>query len=272
VRARRHIGVLIRHDLRYTLSSARGLLFLVFFLLFWTFIFAKLAGGLGERLATPQAGFLVSLLFDSSVAQLLQERPPTLVAYLVISATLTPLFAMLASCDQTATDLGTRHIRFLIPRVGRAEIFVARLLGAAILMTIAQLLAGLTATIIAVVTRGEGVEIGTIVGYGAQVTGLLVVYSLPIVALMSLISAAMASIGLALLVGIGGYAILAVALSWMPLEGAVAKVVSFLTPSGLKPYLLQPQLGTALATCAGAFAYVALYSFLGWQVFRTRDA
>jgi hypothetical protein len=30
-------------------------------------------------LATPQAGFLVSLLFDSSVAQLLQERPPTLV-------------------------------------------------------------------------------------------------------------------------------------------------------------------------------------------------
>jgi hypothetical protein len=89
---------------------------------------------------------------------------------------------------------------------------------------------------------------------------------------MALISAAMASIGLGLLVGIGGYAILAVALSWMPLEGTVAKVVSFLTPSGLKPYLLQPHLGTALATCAGALAYVALYAFLGWQVFRTRDA
>jgi hypothetical protein len=104
------------------------------------------------------------------------------------------------------------------------------------------------------------------------VTGLLIVYSLPIVALMSLISAAMASIGLALLVGIGGYAILAVALSWMPLEGKIAKAVSFLTPSGLKPYLLQPELGPALATCAGALAYVALYAFLGWQVFRTRDA
>ena len=273
MRARRHIGVLIRHDLRYTLSSARGLLFLVFFLLFWTVIFAKLAGGLGERLATPQAGFLVSLLFDSSVAQLLQERPPTLVAYLVITATLTPLFAMLASCDQTATDLGTRHIRFLIPRVGRAEIFVARLVGAAIVMTLAQLVAGIAATIVAIVVHGGGeTSTAAIVGYGAQATGFLIVYSLPIVALMSLVSAAMASVGLALLVGLGGYAILGVALGLMPLPGAAATVASFLTPGGLKPYLLQPELGPALAAGGGALAYVALYAFLGWQVFRTRDA
>jgi hypothetical protein len=84
---------------------------------------------------------------------------------------------MLASCDQTATDLGTRHIRFLIPRVGRAEIFVARLLGAAALMTIAQLLAGDDGDDHRRSSRAaRGVEIGTIIGYGAQVTGLLVVF------------------------------------------------------------------------------------------------
>ena len=103
-------------------------------------------------------------------------------------------------------------------------------------------------------------------------TGFLIVYSLPIVALMSLVSAAMASVGLALLVGLGGYAILGVALAWMPLKGAAATIVSFLVPGGLKPYLLQPELGPALAACAGALGYVALYAFLGWQVFRTRDA
>lgn len=278
MRARRHIGVLVRHDLRYTLSSARGLLFLLFFSLFWVWVFSKLAGGLGERLGTPQAGFLVSWLFDSNVARLLQERPATLAAYFVVATTLTPLFAMLASCDQTATDLGTRHIRFLIPRVGRDEIFVARLIGAALLMTVAQLLAGVAATIIALIVQsGAGAAAGPgetarIVAYGAQVTGVLIVYSLPIVALMSLVSAAMASVGLALLVGLGGYAILGVALGMMPLEGAVAKIVSFLVPGGLKPYLLQPELGPALAACGGALGYVALYSFLGWQVFRTRDA
>jgi len=272
VRARGHIGVLIRHDLRYTLSSARGLLFLVFFSLFWAWVFSKLVGGLAARLGTPQAGFLVTWLFDSNIARLLQERPASLAAYFVVATTLTPLFAMLASCDQTATDLGTRHIRFLIPRVGRAEIFVARLLGASIVMTIAQLLAGIAATIVALVVHKDGGNTGAIIAYGAQVTGLLIVYSLPIVALMSLVSAAMASVGLALLAGVGGYAILGVALGLMPLEGTAATIVSFLVPSGLKPYILRPELGPALAACAGALGYVALYTFLGWQVFRTRDA
>ena len=272
MRARRHIGVLIRHDLRYTLSSARGLLFLLFFGLFWSWVLWKLSGGLAEQLGTAQAGFVVTWLFDSNVARLLQERPATLAAYLVVATTLTPLFAIFASCDQTATDLGTRHIRFLIPRVGRAEIFVARLVGAAIVMSVAQLLAGIAATIVAIVVHGGGeTSTAAIVGYGAQVTGFLIVYSLPIVALMSLVSALMASVGLALLVGLGGYVTLGMA---MPLffTGAWRTVLSFVMPGGLKPYLLQPELGPALAACAGALAYIALYAFLGWQVFRTRDA
>ncbi len=278
MRARRHIGVLIRHDLRYTLSSARGLLFLLFFVLFWSWVFSKLVGGFAERLGTMQGSLVVAWLFDNKVAQLFQQRSPTLAAYLVVATTLTPLFAMLASCDQTASDLGTRRIRFLIPRVGRTEIFFARLIGAATLVTIAQLLAGLAAIIIAIIVAGKSgetggeVATGAIIAYGAQVTGVLIVYSFTIVALMSLVSAAMASVGLALLVGLGGYAILGVALGLMPLEGAPATIVSFLVPSGLKPYFLQPELGPALAACAGAFGYVALYTFLGWQVFRTRDA
>jgi ABC-type transport system involved in multi-copper enzyme maturation permease subunit len=252
VRARRHIGVLIRHDLRYTLSSARGLLFLVFFALFWSWIFSKLAGGWADRLGTPQAGFLLSWIFDSEIARLVAERPATLAAYMVLAATLTPLFAILASCDQTATDLGTRHIRFLIPRVGRAEIFVSRLVAAAIVIAVAQLLAGIAATIVALVVHGGAGNTRAIVAYGAEVTAFLIVYSMPIVALMSLVSAAMASIGLSLLVGLGGYLMVGVTLSWMPLKGTVATIASFLIPSALP--------------------YVALYVFLGWQVFRTRDA
>lgn len=269
--ARRHIGVLIRHDLRHTLSSARGLLFLVFFGLFWAWIFSKLAGGWAEKLGTPQAGFIVSWIFDSEIARLIKERPASLAAYLVAATTMTPLFAILASCDQTATDLGTRHIRFLIPRVGRAEIFTSRLIAAAVLVGVAQLLAGIAATIVALVVQGGDGNTGAIVAYGAQVTGFLIVYSMPIVALMSLVSASMASIGLSLLVGLGGYVLLAATLSWLPLEGTAATIASFLIPSGLKPYLLRPELGPALAACAGTLPYVALYVFLGWQVFRTRD-
>jgi hypothetical protein len=99
------------------------------------------------------------------------------------------------------------------------------------------------------------------------VTGFLIVYSLPIVALMSLSRrrwrrwAGAAG-------RVGGYA------SWrraglVPLKGAAATIVSFLVPGRLKPYLLQPELGPALAACAGALATSRCTSFLGWQVFRT---
>jgi hypothetical protein len=80
----------------------------------------------------------------------------------------------------------------------------------------------------------------------------------------------MGSVGLALLVGVGGYAVL-LAIAW-PLNGTAATIASFLVPSGLKPYLLQPEPAKAVAACAGALGYAALYAFLGWQVFRTRDA
>ena len=164
---------------------------------------------------------------------------------------LTPLFAMLGSCDQTATDLGTRHIRFLIPRVGRAEIFIARFVGAAVLVTCAQLLAGVGATIVTLVASGG--DSGEIIAFGAQVTAILIVYSLPFVALMSFVSAAMASVGLALLVGLGGYILLTIALSAVPLKGTAATIVPLLLPSGLKQFFHQPELGPAIAAARRVF-------------------
>jgi ABC-type transport system involved in multi-copper enzyme maturation permease subunit len=256
--------------LRYSLSSARGLLFLIFFGLLWGWILSKLAAGWAQELGTPKASFLIAWLFDTRVLRLFQERPLTLSAYFVIATWLTPLFAMLSSCDQTATDLGTRHIRFLIPRVGRAEIFIARILGATTLIAVAQLLAGVTATVITLIVGND--DAGVVISFGAQVTAILILYSLPFVALMSLVSAAMASVGLALLVGLGGYVIVAIALSAIPLKGAAATVVPLVLPSGLKPQLLQPDLGTAALGAAATLIYVAVYVALGWQIFRKRDA
>jgi ABC-type transport system involved in multi-copper enzyme maturation permease subunit len=262
--------VLVRHDLRYSLSSPRGLLFLIFFALLWGWAFYRLAGGAAEDLGKGQSSILIAWLFDIKVLHLVQERPPTLVAYFVAATWLAPLFAILGSCDQTASDLGTRHIRFLIPRVGRAEIFVARFIGSAVLVMCAQLLAGIGATIVTLIASSG--DSGDIVTFGAQVTVILMVYSLPFVALMSFVSAAMASIGLALLVGLGGYVVLAIVLSALPLKGTAATIVPLLLPNGLKPYFHQPDVGPALAATAACLVYVAAYAALGWQVFRKRDA
>ena len=121
----------------------------------------------------------------------------------------------------------------MIPRVGRAEIFIARFIGAAVLVTSAQLLAGVGATIVTLIASAAETA-ATIITFGAQVTAILIVYSLPFVALMSFVSAAMASVGLALLVGLGGYAILAIACR-RAAQGCGREDRPAVVPSGLKP-------------------------------------
>ena len=276
VRARRHIGVLVRHDLRYTLSSARGLLFLLFFSLFWAWVFSKLAGGLGEQLGTPQAGFLVSWLFDSNVARLLQERP--------LDAG--RLFRRRHHADAAVRDArvvrsdGDRsgHTPHPFPDpAGRTRRDLRRAPDRRrLLMTFAQLLAGVAATIIALVVQSDAA--------GAMSTATIVALRRAGDRLPDRLFAADRRADVA---GVGGDGVGGAgaagrsgrlrhpgrgARSMMPLEGVAAKIVSFLVPGGLKPYLLQPELGPALAACGGALGYVALYSLLGWQVFRTRDA
>jgi hypothetical protein len=269
-RARSHLGVLVRYDLRYSLSSPRGLLFLVFFGIVWGWIFTKLAGGAAERIEGSGASMVLAWFLDEGVMRLLSERPPTLSAYFAIAMTLTPIFALIGAADQTATDLGTKHLRFLIPRVGRGDIFLARAIGASLLVIVGQLLAGIAATIITLVVH-EG-DAGTTVLYGLAVTAILCVYSLPFVALMSLVSAGMASVGLSLLVGVGGYLLLAVVLSFvLPSEGW-PRYFAYVLPNGLKRHILQPAIGQLLAGVGAAVAYVALFAVLGWRVFKVRDA
>jgi ABC-type transport system involved in multi-copper enzyme maturation permease subunit len=269
-RARGHLGVLVRYDLAHSLSSPRGLLFLVFFSLVWTWLLVKLGGGLAKQFGSPEAGFMLSWLFSEGVSRLFAERPPTSAAYFLVAVTLTPLFAMLGSADQTANDLGSKHLRFLIPRVGRAEIFLARAIGAAVLVLGAQLLAGIAACIVSVVVHPD--EVKTVVLYCLAATGMVMVYSLPFVALMSLVAAVMGSVGLSMLVGIGGYAVLLLTLSFSIPDEGKARAVTYLLPSGLKPHLLQPELGPALAALGACFAYVAVFGLLGWRIFRSRDA
>ncbi len=262
------LGVLLRFDLRLALSSPRGVLFLVFFGVVWSWILSKLAGGGAEKLASEDVGVVLSLVLDGSLLRLIHERPTTLAAYFVIAVTLTPWFAILGSCDQTAGDLGTKHLRFLIPRVGRSEIFVARFLGSVILVGGLHLLSAVAATIIQLVVGGH--DTTDVLRFGLQVGTTLTLYSIAFVALMSLISALVASIGLSLLAGLGGYLVVVAAATFLSISWSNAAYLAAITPAGLKAALLRPS-GVAFAL-VGLVAYAAAYLGAGFAVFRSRDA
>jgi len=264
-----HIRVLIRYDLRYSLSSAKGLLFLVFYALFWFWILWKLADGMANWLAEPQGSNIASLLLDPElVRSLFLEHPPTLSVYFLLALAMVPGFVIWGAADQTATDLGSRHLRFLIPRCGRLEIYLGRFLGAFVFIATVELLTGIAATLVALsVDSNTG-----IITYSLWINAAIILYSLPFIALMAWLSAITASAGLAVLLGVGAYSVIAAIAAFLALRWPEFQWLAYLLPNTFKTQLLSTD-STDLAVASLALnTYTLAYLALGWAIFRRRDA
>lgn len=263
-------AVLFRADLRYALHSTRGVLLLVFHGLFWVWAFTRLAGGGANVLTRPEAGMVASYLFDDDVLRLFREHSPTMAAYFVIALSTTPIFATLAGCDQTASDLASKHLRFLIPRTGRGSIFLARFCGAATLLAAVQFIATIIAVFVAL--AADSASTGEVVAFAARIGLTLVVYSIAWVALLAPLTAAIPSPATVALTGLGVYSVLIIVVATIHSRWPWSSALLYLTPGGAKSHLLDPDLGPSLAAFAGLAALSAAYLALGWKIFRERDA
>jgi ABC-type transport system involved in multi-copper enzyme maturation permease subunit len=264
-----HIRVLIRYDLRYSLSSAKGLLFLVFYGLFWFWILWKLTGGMANWLAQPEGANIASLLLDPDLVQsLFLEHSPTLSVYFLIALAAVPGFVIWGAADQTATDLGNRHLRFLLPRGGRLEIYLGRFFGAVVFIAGAELLTGIAATLVALSVDANA----DIITYSLWVNTAIILYSLPFIALMAWLSAWTASAGLAVLVGAAAYSVIAAAAAFLSLRWPEFKSLAYLLPNAFKEQLLSTDTTQLTIAVLVLGLYMLIYLTLGWAIFRKRDA
>lgn len=265
------VSVLTRQDLYYALRSTRGLLFLVFFGVFWLWLFTKLAGGGAQWLANPEGNFIIGWLFDPKVARsLFVGRSATLSTFFLIAVSTIPFFVLFAASDQTANDIGSKYLRFLIPRCNRIEIYVARFLGAALLVAMAYVLVTCVAMLMALFV--DNTSIAVILVDGVLVSLSLVVYSLPFIALMSLCSVVVGSAGLSALVGISFYVVVLVVVAVVGIKMPdVADFVAYLLPNATKNLILQLKWSSLIQTLIMVPIYVMVYGYLGWRIFSRRD-
>lgn len=270
VSGRESFRILFRADLSHAFHSGRGVLFLVFFGLFWAWIFTKLGSGWALVMTKPEAGFIAAWLFDDEMVRLFHERSPSLVAYLIVALWATPVFATLVGCDQTASDLSSRHLRFLIPRTGRASIYLGRFAGAAFLLAAMQLVATAVAVVIAAAVDPN--PTGEVVMFGLRVGLTLAIYSIAFVAMFAPLTAAIASPAGAALAGLGTYAVIVIAIASVKLRAPWVSKLLFVTPGGFKGYLTDPDLAPLLGAFAAMAGLTAVYLAAGWKVFRERDA
>jgi ABC-type transport system involved in multi-copper enzyme maturation permease subunit len=265
------VKTLVRQDLYYALKSARGLLFLVFFGVFWLWLFSKLSSGYAQVLMNPEASVILSMVFDPKVAQsLFVNRAPTLSAFFVLAMSTVPMFVLFAASDQTANDIGSKYLRFLTPRCNRIEIFVGRFIGAVILVAFAYIIVTLIAAAISMSVDKNSVSM--VLRDTPLVIVSLVLYTIPFIALMSLCSVVVGSAGLSALAGISVYVIVLVIIAVINFKmPTLADTIAYAIPNGTKSLYLQLNLSSLLTAAISVPIYVLAYGYLGWLIFSKRD-
>jgi ABC-type transport system involved in multi-copper enzyme maturation permease subunit len=184
----------LRH-LRSRHAIAAGLL-LVVFCGFGAYQLAELAdrvAALGREIGPALdlvAGMVegVTGLPILGVRGLLAEHPPILVALFGLVLGLMPLLSIILAYDQTATDIETRHVRYLLFRSDRVSIYLGKALGAQLIVAIAIAIVLLVFGVF-LGMRTDAIEGFEGVVYLGRIWVTAVLYAIPFVALLGLISA-----------------------------------------------------------------------------------
>ena len=262
-----HIGILALFDLRHSLLRLKGLVFLIPFLLFWYGILKLLLEKGATVLVSTESLLILSWILNPDIARtLLILHPPSISVFFLVTLATAPGFALLAANDQVAGDAGSKSLRYLMTRCTRTEIFLARFAGSYGLMAIGIAIIGTLAILISLVNDQH--PPARILAYGLQVNLLILAYLLPLVAYMSAISALMSSALASLLAGAFIYVLLVVLNAYL---NHYLPVDISLLPGGMKDYLLTMNSADIILALAGFLAYTAIFSVLGWWLFRRRN-
>jgi len=271
----RSLLVVVRYDLAYAGRSARGILFGVFYVMFWAWLLWKLGTGLSEFLARPgeSGAFLdlvLSYMLDSELAgTIFRERPATLSAFFLIGLYTTPAFSIWGGSDQLASHIGSRHLRFIVPRCGRFELYLGRFLGSFLFVAAFTLLAGLGATILSLCI--DDAASGAVLLHALRVNLTLVAYAAPFTALVAIFGALTAVPAVAAICAYGALLSVKIISGLLAIRIPAIGAVAYLFPNSLQTMLLGSDAGKVAGATALLFVYTAAYFAMGWLGFRRRN-
>ncbi|MBN1845198.1 MAG: ABC transporter permease [Sedimentisphaerales bacterium] len=207
---------------------------------------------------------------DAWTRYLLNERPALLSGIFLILLFGMPFIISVLGFNQTAGDIQSRGLRYLMLRTDRSNIYFGRFLGSVIFSTL------VTAFLVATITLYVGLKfriystgaltVWALIGFGA-----ISILMLPYLAVCTAISASVSSPFLALaaaklvIVGVPVAALVGKH-SWEPIKN-----IKYLLPWGIQNYLLHPEWTHYLGAAAGCLGYTLVFLLLGYAWFQRRD-
>ena len=258
---------LLGFDFYHSIFRLKGLAFLIPFSLFWFSMLGILNKGGAEFLSSIEGLMLISKLTSLEVAQqLLVLHPPMLSVFLLTALTVTPLFVFLGANNQLASDASSGSFRYLLSRCTRAEIFISRFLSAYLIIAIGIACACLASTLISL--DNDKHDLNETITYALQSLSFVLIYTLPYVAYMTVISAFMSSALGTILMAATIYFMTLVLIIY--LNGDFPSI-NYLLPDVFKKDLIGVASNDLTVAIPGLLAMTTIYLCIAWIIFRQRD-
>ena len=257
-------------DIRWAVLRRKGLMYILPYFLFWYLVLKQFYEGAAYTIQTNGVLMLTSIGFDmETLNHLFIELPPSMSAFFIGAIYTTPFFILLAANDLFASDLGSGYFRFLITRCHRLEIFLARCLAVVLIILICTIISGVAAALIATFIEGYAVKVT--IPYLLRIIGMLMFYSMPFIAIMAIVSAALNSpIGVILLASVG-YTVLLICIYIAEAALDDPLIFFYLLPSGIRKDLISPDNTDVLVALASTPAYTLIFAWLAWTLFKRRN-
>ncbi len=263
----KRVLTLLGFDFYHSLFRLKGLAFLIPFALFWYSMLRLLTEGGSDFLTSIKGLMLITKLTSLEVAQqLLVLHPPTLSMFLLTSLTVTPVFVILGANNQLAADASSGSFRYLLTRCTRLEIFISRYLSAYFMIAMGIVFACLASTLISM--DNDNRELSETITYALQSLSLVLLYTLPYVAFMSIISAFMSSALGTILMGFCTYVM---AFLFIVYWKSDYPSISYLLPNTFKNDLIAIASNDSVIAIPGILAMTTIYLSIAWIIFRKRN-
>lgn len=288
----RHVGLIAKTHVRYSVRGGAGLIFLIISMLSGLIManvvispveqiskMDKEAGGSGDtkkvvdevvhKIGIPAIKRFTS--GDEAQAKyLVLEKPALVSAFMVILMFFLPFLVSLGAFNQTAGDIGNRGLRYQLLRTERVNIFIGRFVGTMI-FTFIVLAALIGLVMLYLVIKAKFYPAGDVVAWMLQGCLAMCIYALPWIALCAWISTVIDS-------AFGSLVIAQVIILFWPIltylarsANDAASFLQYLTPWGYKWWLLHPDIGMFFAGAGVMLGFTALFGWLGLRHFQKRD-
>ncbi|MFT5427089.1 MAG: hypothetical protein ACI9ZT_002046 [Gammaproteobacteria bacterium] len=263
----KRVITLLGFDFYHSLLRLKGLAFFIPFVLFWYGTLRVLNKGGAEFLSSMEGLMLISKLTNFEVAQtLLVLHPATLSVFLLTALSVTPLFVFLGANNQLAADASSGSFRYLLSRCTRLEIFISRFLSSYLMISIGISFACLASTLISL--DNDNHELNETITYAVQSLSLILLYTLPYVAFMTIISAVMSSALGTILMGACAYLMTLFLILYLNSD---YPAINYLLPSAYKNDLIGVASDNMTIAIPGLLATTTIYLCIAWIIFRKRN-